>query len=243
MADEKPHLHVEFFTEAQENKSKSAKEGRPIFDDVEFVRIRFAGDQKNVLVAPAHMTGTIRDEITNLPLTYAQRFPRHYEAFRAGQAYLGSGTPVKEAPFLTEAQRRELAALNIHTLEALADMDGAGLARLGMGGRALKDKAIAFIAKASGSADVTKLAGENAAMKEQIEAMQKQMAELLKAKSPTVKEPAQVSNSAFSEWQDDDIKAFIEDRRGARPRGNPSHATLVSMADEIVAEDAAKQAA
>lgn len=243
MADEKPHLHVEFYTEAVENAAKSAKEGRPIFEDKEFVRIRFAGDPKNVLVAPAHMTGTVRDEQTNLPLTYAQRFPRHYEAFKAGQAYVGSGTPIKEAPFLTEAQRRELSALNIHTLEALAELDGAGLARLGMGGRALKDKAIAFIAKASGSADVTKLAGENAAMKEQIEAMQKQMAELLQAKTVPSQKPMPASDSAFSAWQDDDIKAFIEDRRGSRPRGNPSHATLVNMADEIVAEDAAKQAA
>jgi len=243
MADEKPHLFVEFFTDAIENPSLSAKEGRPIFEDKEFVRIRFAGDQKNVLVAPAHMAGTVRDEMTNKPLTYAQRFPKHYEAFKAGLAYIGGGTPIKEAPFLTEANRKELAALNIHTLEALAELDGAALARLGMGGRALKDKAIAFIAKASGSADVTRLAGENAAMKEQIEAMQRQMAELMQKKPVPFKEPAQVSNSPFAEWQDDDIKAFIEDRRGSRPRGNPSHATLVGMADEIVAEDNAKAAA
>ena len=44
-------------------------------------------------------------------------------------------------PFLTEASRAELRALNIYTVEALAAIDGQELKNLGHGGRDMKNKA------------------------------------------------------------------------------------------------------
>ena len=76
-------------------------------------------------------------------MTYAQAYhPRHYEAFKTGEAAKGEGTPIEELPFLTAARRAELKALHIHTAEALSQLEK--LARhspnLGMFGRELKEK-------------------------------------------------------------------------------------------------------
>ena len=59
-------------------------------------------------------------------VTYAERFARQYQQFKAQAAQTKSGTPLEYAPFLTEARRAELRALNIYTVEALAAIDGAG---------------------------------------------------------------------------------------------------------------------
>jgi hypothetical protein len=117
------HLHVEFYADAVKNERLSAQSGRPVFEDAEFVRIKFVGDKNNVLVAPAHSTGTARDPFTNERMTYAQQFPKHYEAFQKHQEFRGTGAPLEEIG-LSQAKIKELNAANIYTVEALAGMDG-----------------------------------------------------------------------------------------------------------------------
>jgi hypothetical protein len=170
------HLHIEFFIEPAQNIKKSEAEGRPIFDDSEFVRIKFVGDPKKELVAPAH-DKFMRDRETGAWISYAEAYSRHYEVFKTGQAALGEGTPIEELPFITAAKRAELKALNIHTAEGLAQLDGTNLQRLGMYGRDLKNKAQVYIDDAKAKAPVAHLAAENAALRERMEALE----EMLKA--------------------------------------------------------------
>jgi len=170
------HLHIEFFIDPVENVKKSEAEGRPIFEDREMVRIKFVGDPKKELVAPAH-DKFMRDRETGAWISYAEAYHRHYEAFKTGQAALGEGTPIAELPFITAAKRAELKALNIHTAEGLAQLDGTNLQRLGMYGRDLKNKAQAYIDDAKAKAPVAHLAAENAALRERMEALE----EMLKA--------------------------------------------------------------
>lgn len=236
------HLHVEFFTDAVHNVRKSAEEGRPIYDDVEKVRIRLAGDPKSVLVAPAHSASSMRDPQTNERLTYAQLHRGPYEAFKRNEAYIGTGTPLSELTFLTASKRKELAGMNIHTAEALAGLDGANLSRLGMGGRELKTQAEAWIAKATGSAGISKLAAENDALKARLDAMEAMMAGNAPAKDvPAVKLSDVVS--PFSDWDDDTIRAWIVEQGGENPHHKCSHDTLVAKADELNAALAAQKAA
>ena len=100
-------MHIEFRTVAVENRAKGLKEGRPIFDQQEQVFIRFAGDTKKELVAPAHQK-CMRDPATGLWVSYAQAYQRRYEAFKSGEAAIGEGTPVEELPFIDAARRAEL---------------------------------------------------------------------------------------------------------------------------------------
>lgn len=231
------HLHIEFRNVAVENRVKSLKEGRPIYDQQEQVFIRFAGDTKKELVAPAHEK-CMRDPATGLWVSYAQVYHRHYEAFKSGQATAGEGTPVEELPFLDAARRAELKALHIHTAEALAGLEGINLSRLGMFGRELKEKARAYIEKAKDSALETRLAAENTALTQRIAALE---AQLLAGRAPAEPAPAQPEpevegkDIVFDSWDDGALKAFIKERSGEAPKGNPSHATLIRKAQELFA--------
>ena len=239
------NLHVEFFMQAVENPLKTKAEGRPIFEDREMIRIRFPGDNKRILVDYANSETTNPE--TRERATYAERFPKHYEAFTKNQSYNGEGTPLSELPFLTEAKRAELRALNIQTAEALANMPERNRSALGMGGQQLMMQARAYLERAQGSALETKMAAENADLRAQIEIMRQQIAGLAQQKPA----PAHVADedeaddetggSPFETWADADLKALIKDRSGNAPRGNPSHETLVRMADEAV--QAAQKAA
>jgi uncharacterized protein YdbL (DUF1318 family) len=210
-----------FKIHTQKNEAKSKEAGRPIFEDMEVVEVRFAGDRNKVSVFPAHsICGEMQDdEGDTRKITYAERWSDQYKRFKSKTQQIAEGTPVDELPFLTQAKRSELKALSIYTAEALAALDGQPLKNLGQGGRDLKNQAQAYLDNAKGSANVTKMAAE-------LEELRRTVAELRADKTG-------VSDSEFASWSADQIKDWIEDKIGERPKGNPSHTTLVKRADEI----------
>lgn len=237
--DNKPHLHVEFYVDTVENPRKSAEAGRPIFDEMEFVKIMIAGDPKNTLIAPAQSVGSNN-------MTYAQRFPDHYRLFKADHDQLAaSGTPLSEVPWLSASKREELKALKIFTVEGLAGLDGQLLQRIGMGARELKNQAQAWLDKADGVAADTKMAAELASRDAEIDALKQQMAALLEAKTPVSRETnVSQEDGPFQGYDDEAIRAFIQDRSGKTPDGRLGRAKLVAMAEEILeAEQAEAEAA
>lgn len=214
-----------FYIHTTENRAKSKEAGRPIFDDMEVVEVRFAGNRQTVSVFPAHaQCGEVQDEEGNSrKITYAERWPEQYKRFKLKAQQVAAGTPVDELPFLTQAKRSELKALSIYTAEALAALDGNELKNLGQGGRELKNQAQAYLDKAAGTADVT-------GMVSKIAELEKLVAELRADKATVQAEPGE---SQFSAWTPDQIKDWIEEQIGERPKGNPGLATLVKRADEI----------
>ncbi len=214
---------------SQLDKAKSKEAGRPIYKDLEVVEIRLAANRQTVGVFPAHDVWRWVDGPNGREAqTYAMRFEEQYKRFKAGNAQAMSGTPLEELPFLTQAKRYELKALSIYTAEALAALDGKPLANLGMGGRELKNQAQAYLDNAAGSADVLKLAKENEELKRRLD-------QLEKAQQEGTATP-DISQSPFATWEVEDLKTWIAEATGARPRGNPSHATLVAQADEANAK-------
>jgi hypothetical protein len=247
MADraDTPHLHVEFLMVAVPDVKATREKGRPIFQDVEHCRIRWTGDKGRELIEPAHQF-VDRDPQTNMGRSYAQKYPLHYQHFKAQLSQEAvNGTPLSELPFLTEAKRAELRALNVMTAEGLAGMDGAFLQKLGMGARELKNQARAWIDKAAGGAVENRMAEELAARDTEIEALKAQMA-LVLASQQAVITPAPVAAvvddgpSPFDTWDVETLKTFILERTGRRPAGNPGHKTLVKSANEIVAAERAQ---
>lgn len=236
--DEK--LVPQFSVSTKENKAKSRKEGRPIFDEKEIVTLRIPGDQQRVIVQPAHHVSHWDD---GQPVTYAQRFNPQYLRFKDGRAQIQEGTPLAELPFLTESKRMELRAVAVHTAEALAGLDGPHLARLGMGGRELKNQAVAYLEKARGSSDVTAMAAMIAALQQQVADLQsvKPADDRVKIENAAETDIPVSGESQFETFSDEDLKGYIFNATGARPRGNPAHATLVRQCDEIEAarQDAA----
>jgi hypothetical protein len=235
-----------FFLMPIKDELASKKAGRPIFNDVEVCEVRFSGNREKVIHAPAHevfkQERDIEGNVTDI--TYAIAYNEQYRAFKAGDAQTLRGTPTSELPFLTASKRLELKALNIHTAEALAALDGANLKMLGMGGRELKVQAQTYLENAKGSADVVQMAGLVAAQDlriKQLEAMVKGEPAPELEEAPALAGPENPNASPFFSMGADDIKNWIQEATGERPKGNPSHATLVAKADEVNAAIKAKR--
>jgi hypothetical protein len=207
------------------NPKKSAEAGRPIFDDVELVEMRHPGS-KDTSVHPAWegshwgedpLTGEYRR------ITFAERFAKQYQQFKAHHQQTKSGTPLDYLPFLTAAKVAELRALNIYTAEALSLIDGSDLKNLGPGGREMKNQAVAFLESSSDMAKVTKLEAELEAVRARNQVLEDDL-----KSQPAYKEPP----SEFDGMTDEQIKEHIKALTGTTPRGNPSRRTLIRMAQE-----------
>lgn len=232
-------IHARFFNHTIPDDGATRAAGCPKYKDVECVELRFAGNKQTVHVAPAHEVfkrdrNFASGDVTEV--TYALAYNEQYKKFKAGEAQDASGTPLAELPFLTQAKRLELKALNVHTAETLAMIDGPSLKMLGMGGRELKNQAQAYLDNAKGSVDVVKMAATIAALQEQVARLTGQQSE-----GGIVKElDEQPAVSPFADWEAEDLKNWIAEQSGERPKGNPSHATLVKRADEVNADLAKK---
>jgi len=161
-------VYAKFYTMPIKNESASAKEGRPIFEDREYIEIRASGNQNNIINRPA-------DQLDR------ERFSRHYDLFKKGQEDQVVGTPLSEVTWLTRSQIEELAYVRIRTLEQLANVNDETCQRM-VGLRDLKNKAVAFLENAEKAAPFTAMAEENEKLKQQVEALSVQMKELLEAK-------------------------------------------------------------
>lgn len=207
---------VEFLADAVHDQAASKREGRPIFRDIEMVKIQFPADRQRNLVRPAHAEWK---KIKGQKVTYAERFPEQYARFKADAPQIVEGTPLAEAPFLTAAQRATLKHLQVYTVEQLASLSGTPLKNIGVGGLAMQQAAVAYLDNAKGTAEVTGLAAENERLKALLADMSKQ--------------PAPAPDYGATQMSAEDLKVLIAERTGSRPRGNPSHETLVRMASEI----------
>lgn len=234
-SEETRHLSIEFFDKEQKNAQKSAEEGRPIFDNVEMVKIRFAGEKGTELVAPAHTPSAKGPD--GEWMSYAERFPRHYHAFKSDQHMTVEGTPLTEATFLDAGQRASLRAVNVHTMEQLAGLEGKALSAAGMGTRKLKEMAEDYLARAKDGAQSSRLASENEALRNRLDALQDQLDALT---SGETEKPAKRSAEAevieegpFEGFDKARLREYITDNGGGPLAPGFKLATLHDMALEI----------
>lgn len=160
-----PRPHLRFFSEPVELPGKSAEAGRPVFEERDFVGITNPGS---------------RDEVIRRAEDKAKEddfIGWAYRKWKSTQQQPVDGTPLETVPFLSKSQVLELKGLAIHSLENLAEAPEPAMQRM-MGLRDLKKKAAAYLESARDTAVVTRLQGELAKRDQEIERMQKQMAEM-----------------------------------------------------------------
>ena len=163
-------LLVRFYSKPRENKIESAKEGRPIFHDVDYIEIRTPGS-RDAVARPAS-AGDIA------------RFPKHYEAYKNRTSQeVNDGTPLAEWPGVTRSQAEELAFFNVKTVEQLAGMPDNHATGF-MGIHALKRKANEWIDQAKENAKAAELKAELAKRDEEIRELRAAVEELRNAKPP-----------------------------------------------------------
>lgn len=218
-----------FRNQATQNKVKSAAEGRPIFDDIEVVDIRFPGSRNYGTFPVTEMSHWINDPYTGeqRSITYAERFQRQYRQFKEHQEQTKSGTPLEYAGFLTTARQAELKAQNIYTVEALASIDGAELKNLGPGGREMKNKAEEYMAKGRSLVPDIQMQAELDAMRARMQVIQEDNAALkARVNSPEAK---------FEEMSTEQLREFIRVNTGHAPTGLLNKKSLVRLAMEVPA--------
>ena len=171
-ADKK--LFVIFFSEPVHNEAKSIEAGRPIYDDIDMIRIMYPG-QRDTTVGMANYG-------------YQQRFPRQWAQYKAKREQTVSGTPLGVVTWLTKSQVMELNQFNIHTVEHLAGMPDS-VANKFMNHHALKAQAQSYLDAAAGAAPLLKMQAELALRDAQIaelSATVQALAAEIKAKKPLV---------------------------------------------------------
>lgn len=164
-------LFVTFEQKPILDDEKSLIEGRPIYKDVDFVTIRVVGDNTRVVERPVRFEPTGRDP------SDLDRFPRQWAAYKNKQANPIVGTPITEWPPISKSMAMELKALNIHTIEALAELSDQNL-RTGF--RDLRTKAQAWLKNAKDNSSYLALQEENEKLRRDMEALKNQVENLAK---------------------------------------------------------------
>lgn len=137
-------LPVKFYWRAVKDEAASAKAGRPIYVDKEYVRIHIPKDKFNVPDKP------VDDRIR---LAY----PVQYRHFRATQQSTGlNGMPLAEWPQVTRSQVEELRHGGILTVEQLAAIPEAKV-QDDPPMAALRQRAADYLAAAKGAAPVEQM--------------------------------------------------------------------------------------
>lgn len=151
-----------FYEEAVQS---GESEGRKTYRMVERVKVIMPGNGMTIPVF------NVTDE-------HRERWPKEYEAFKKGVEPDLNGTPLEEWSILNKAQVMELKAMHIRTIEDVASLPDTAVQRIGRGGYALRERALAFLDQAKEQELTTRITAENEAMREQITALARQVEEM-----------------------------------------------------------------
>lgn len=175
-ADADKSLFVQFNYEPHLNQTKSNAEGRPIYEEREYILIMVPGDKDSVVHRPMMDLDKAR---------FADRYKRWKDKVGDGTT---EGTPLKVVTWMTASQVKELEYFNCYTVEQLAGMADTHAQKF-MGMMDLRQKARDFVAAAKASAPL-------AALREEITVKDNQLAAALKAIEEQGQRIAELEKSA-----------------------------------------------
>lgn len=155
----------QFFWKDKKNNFKSEREGRPIYDRKEYVRIIIPGDRHTI----PEREVTDKDK---------QRWPKQYAMWAAGQEAGVEGTPLEQWPMADRAQVEMLGHWNVRTVEQLAQLDDIKCQRMGMGMVGLRANAALWLEQARAGSGLTRIKQERDELKDQVSVLTDQLADL-----------------------------------------------------------------
>lgn len=185
-------LMVKFYSRAVQNNFKTQQQGRPIFDDVDYITIMTPGNSLNIIDTPVRPEHRAR---------FAQEWARYKETKQEAST---SGTPLSAWPILTAAQVEELRGVKFYTVEMIANASDEQLQVIGMiGGMnpiSFRARARAYLQAAAGNAAAESNASEIATRDQIIEDMKKQISFLMQMQQQQTQRPM---TTAIAEQTDD----------------------------------------
>jgi len=176
--------YVTFELRAVEDRAASIAEGHYVSKDVAYALITPSGSKDRIerIVEDwfDQLSASVQEE--RFPREWLKAYQGAYEDWKAGNAPLLVGTDVKNWPVLSPSQVKLLVDLGIRAVEDLAVANEETISRLGMGGRALKQKAVEWLSSAKDTGrqveEITALQIANKELTERNEAMMQQLTEL-----------------------------------------------------------------
>ena len=135
-AGDKDNIIPEFFIKPVKNEYLSEREGREVWEDKAYVRMIVPGDKNSI---PEER---VKD-------SHRDRWPNQWAAFEKSREAPVEGTPLDEWAGVTRSQVMEMGSFHVRTVEQLAGLSDAQLAKVvPMGGHALRQKAQRFLDQA-----------------------------------------------------------------------------------------------
>ena len=123
---------VRFFSDPTIDGKATKEAGRPKYMDKEYLEITIPGDQYSRPIFRASPE-------------YIERYQTQYDNWKAGKDQEITGIPLEHYQHLNERQKMELKALDINSVEALAGLHDGIIQDLGIGGRAMVEKAQSYL--------------------------------------------------------------------------------------------------
>jgi hypothetical protein len=161
---DKKGLVVLFEVIAVQSEAKSQKEGRPIYDEVDSIKIYAPGDRHNVV----HRQILPNDKV---------KFAQEYVAWKQGRELSVVGTPLEAWPVISKGQIEELKFFHVRTVEQLAALTDGNAQNVGPILR-IRQTARDWLAAAEDGKHVSKLRGEIHAKDNEILTLQRQVKQL-----------------------------------------------------------------
>lgn len=148
--------YVAFETRAVEDRNASIEQGHFVAKDVIFALVTPAGSRDRMEKQADDWLRDLKDAVhqDRFPGEWFEAYERKHKAFVESQEVPEEGTPIMSWPALSPAQVRTVLSANVRTVEDLAVANEETIQRIGMGSRALKEKAIAWLEAANGPGKV-----------------------------------------------------------------------------------------
>lgn len=172
-----------FFTEPIPDDKATESAGAVRMREQEMVRIIVAGDMLNVACSP------VTDDIK-------QRFAVQYDVWKTKRIEQHiEGTPLKNWPLIPPLRIAEFNAVNIFSVENLADISDTNISKL-VDGRIWREKAQAWLQSAKDNGAAAKYAAENERLRGDMAEMQKQIDSLVAAQNEEKRGPGRPRKDA-----------------------------------------------
>ena len=177
--------YVRFEVRAEEDRQASLDAGHYVGKDVHYALITPMGSKDCIERKADEWFDKLKQDVSEgrCPREWLAAFKEVYKEWCEGREAPVNGTPITDWPPVSPSQVKTLLSLQVRTVEDLAAANEEVLGRIGMGGRALKQRAIDWLTssesagKASGELSALKAANENLqARNTQLEAQLKELA-------------------------------------------------------------------
>jgi hypothetical protein len=167
--------HVRFESRPVEDRIATVREGRKMYKDVDWVIVTPAGGKD---VREDHAESWLakiegQAQAGMYDWEWARDFKKMYEMFKEGKELPVNGTPLAMCTTLfSPAEIANCGAVNVRTLEDLANANEEALGRIGMGARALKTRAQEAVKAGEGKESAIRIEAlqvENDSLKQRVE--------------------------------------------------------------------------